>query len=493
MRPYPLAPATKHRNTPIPEHRVRLRSVKHGAVVAAGLATLALVVLSLPARALPEKRPNVLFVVVDDLRPELGCYGAQDVISPNFDRLAKMGMLCHNAYAQYPVCNPSRASLLTGLRPDETGILSNQIAFREALPDTVSLPQLFRQNGYFTAGIGKIFHMGQDEKGRPMLFHDPLSWDFFYDGMKDAPKIGRTGEGRNLTNGRLKWCEWRAANGDDDDQPDGLNTKAALRILAEHHDKPFFLALGLHKPHDPFVAPKRYFALYPESATKLAREPADRSPQVRHAIPSSEEFAAFTDQERREFKRAYHACVSFTDAQLGRIFAAMDRLKLWDNTIVIVIGDHGYHLGEHGWWNKVTVYELGARSPMIAWIPGAKGMGKPTRAIIEFIDLYPTLADYAGLKAPHQLSGTSLRPVFDSPGHPGKEAAYSQVNRGQAVGRSVRTKRWRYTEWGTAGKAGIELYDHETDQGEYYNLADHPDHAKTRQLMANLLAEGFSP
>lgn len=434
---------------------------------------------------------NVVFVTVDDLRTELGCYGVEEMVSPNFDRLAAMGMLFHHAYAQYPVCNPSRASFLSGLRPDECGIVSNDVPFRAKLPDTVSLPQLFRQNGYFTAGIGKIFHLGEDQDGKRALFQDPLSWDYFFDSLHDAPRIGRTGEGRNLTDGRLKWCEWRAAEGNDDDQPDGINTKAALRILEEHHDKPFFLALGLHKPHDPFIAPKKYFDLYPEGTTRLAREPADRSPQVRYAIPNSRDFEAFTDRERREFKRAYQACVSFVDAQLGRLMEAMDRLDLWDNTMIIVIGDHGYHLGEHGWWNKVTVHELGARSPMMAWIPGAKGMGKPTNAIVEFIDLYPTLADYAGLEPPHKLSGTSLREVFEDPAQAGKAAAYSQVNRGQIIGRSVRTQRWRYTEWGPDGKAGVELYDHGTDLGEYYNLADQPGHAATRVRMARLLQEGF--
>ena len=439
----------------------------------------------------PSRAPNVLFVVVDDLRPELGCYGVKEVVSPNFDRLASMGMLCHNAYAQYPVCNPSRSSFLSGLRPDETGIVSNEVPFREKLPDMVSLPQLFRQHGYFTAGIGKIFHLGRNHEGQPALFQDPLSWDHFFDSLHDTPKTGKKGEGRNLTGGRLKWCEWRAAEGGDEDQADGINTTAALRILEEHHRKPFFLALGLHKPHDPFVAPAKYFDLYPEGSTKLAHDPADRSPQVRFAIPNKTDFATFTDRERREFKRAYQACVSFADSQFGRIMQAMDRLKLWDNTIVIVIGDHGYHLGEHGWWNKVTVHELGARSPMMVWIPGAKGMGKPTSAIIEFVDLYPTLIDYAGFKAPHRLSGTSLRPVLENPAHPGKEAAFSQVNRGPTVGRSVRTQRWRYTEWGPHGKAGIELYDHESDSGEYHNLADQPAHASVRKRMARLLQDGF--
>jgi len=438
-----------------------------------------------------ERPMNVLFVVVDDLRPELGCYGAEDVVSPHIDRLANQGMLFRNAYAQYPVCNPSRASFLTGLRPDQTGILSNKIRFREAMPDVVSLPQLFRRSGYHTAGIGKIFHSGENEEGKPMMFHDPLSWDFFFDSQKSAPQIGRKGEGRNLTNGRLRWCEWRAAEGGDDAQPDGINTNTALRIIEEHHDKPFFLALGLHKPHDPFIAPKEYFGHYPEGTTKLAVEPPNRSPQLRHAIPNNQDFKAFTDKERREFKRAYHACVSFIDAQLGRIFASMDRHGLWENTMVILIGDHGYHLGEHGWWNKVTVHESGSRAPMIAWIPGAAGMGKPTSAMVEFVDLYPTLVDYAGLEAPHPLAGRSLRPVFDNPAHPGKDAAYSQVNRGQIVGRSVRTQRWRYTEWGANGSHGVELYDHQSDHEEYHNLARDNQHTATLEQLAALLAAGF--
>lgn len=442
--------------------------------------------------AAPAEKPNVVFIILDDLRPELGCYGAEDVKSPNIDRLAVKGMLFRRAYVQYPVCNPSRASFLSGLRPDETGIVTNDVPFRKNMPDRISLPELFRRNGYFTAGIGKVFHLGEDAKGEDAKFRDPKSWDHFSDSLNAAPAIGLKGEGRNLTEGRLKWCEWRAAEGTDADQPDGINTTEALRVLDERHGKPFFLALGIHKPHDPFFAPKSYFDLYPEDSVKLAKEPADRSPQLRHAIPNQTDFAAFTDRERREFKRAYQAGVSFADAQVGRILAALERNKLWDNTIVILIGDHGYHLGEHGWWNKVTVHELGARAPMIVWIPGAKGMGKPTAAITEFVDLYPTLADYAGLTPPQKLSGQSLRPVLEDPAQPGKEAAYTQVNRGP-VGRSVRTERWRYTEWGERGKAGIELYDHVEDPGEYHNLGEDPAHADTRHRLSVLLAKGFTP
>ncbi|MFK7851899.1 MAG: sulfatase [Akkermansiaceae bacterium] len=432
-------------------------------------------------------KPNVLMLVVDDLRPELNCYGINEMQTPAFDRLAKKGILCARAYVQYPVCNPSRSSFLSGLRPNETGITSNLVPFRQALPDLVSLPELFRQNGYYTAGIGKIFHKGQDKDGKPTLFQDPKSFHHFFDALHDAPAKGKRGQGRNLTDGRIPWCTWRAAEGNDQDQPDGINTTEALRVLDEIHEKPFFLALGIHKPHDPFVAPASYFDLYPKAETRLAVEPSNRTPRTKLAIPQGDLFASFTDKERREFKRAYQACVSFADAQVGRIFEALDRHELWEDTIVILIGDHGYHLGEHDWWNKVTVFELGARAPMIWWVPGGAAMGKNTKALIEFIDIYPTLTDYAGLKAPHELSGKSLRPIFENAAHPGKKAAFTQVNRGKTTGRSVRTEKWRYTEWGPAGEKGIELYNHQVKNPEYYNLAEDPKHEATREKLAELL------
>lgn len=452
--------------------------------------------LMLPAacslQSAPEKSMNVLFIVIDDLRKELGCYGVEEMHTPNIDRLAEKGLLFHNGYAQYPVCNPSRASFLSGLRPDELGILSNTIPFRELYPDMVSLPQLFRRNGYFTAGIGKIFHLALPRNGKRVLFEDPQSWEYFYDGMGDATKLGKTGVGRDLTNGALPWCKWLAAEGDDLDQADGLAAQQAVRILEEHHDEPFFIGLGFHKPHDPFYAPKKYFEYYPEGSTRLAVEPEDRSERVPLAIPDNKDFANFTDRERMEFKRAYQACTTFTDTQVGKVFAAMDRLDLWNDTIVVLIGDHGYHLGEQDWWNKVTVFERCASAPMMVWVPGAKGMGQETHAIVEFLDFYPTLIDLAGLEPAHRLSGTSFRKVLDNPSIDGKKAAYTQVTRGQKMGRSVRTKRWRYTEWGIDGEAGVELYDHSRDPGEYYNLADQPELANVRKAMKAELDKGFS-
>jgi uncharacterized sulfatase len=436
----------------------------------------------------PKPRTNVLFIVVDDLRSSLGCYGVPAVKSPNIDRLAARGVKFERAYCQYPVCNPSRTSFLTGLRPDTTGILDNQEVFRTRMPDVVTLPQLFRQNGYYTASLGKIFHIGFDASGKRASFQDSKSWvdcrNF------DATPTGLKGEGRNLTGGKLGWCRWLAAEGDDLDQPDGQIAAEAVRLLEEHRAGPFFLGVGFHKPHDPFHAPKKYFDLYPLDQIVLARDPADRTPDLPLAIPRANDFATlFTDRERREFQRAYQAGTSFTDAQVGKLLDALDRLKLWESTIVVFLGDHGYHLGEHGWWNKVTVFECGVRPPLIVWAPGAAGMGKSAAGLVEFLDLYPTLADLCGLTPPGGLEGASFRPLLDDPSRPGKAAAYTQVVRGKSMGRSVRSDRWRYTEW-DGGRQGVELYDQAADPLDYHNLARDPRHAETVAEMKALLHRG---
>ncbi len=434
---------------------------------------------------------NVLLIAIDDLRPQLGCYGAPDMLTPNIDRLAARGVKFNQAYCQYPVCNPSRASFLTGKRPFELEIVSNTVALRQKWPDIVTLPQLFRNQGYFTAGLGKILHLGINTEGKPQLFVDPASWVHFFDSLGPATKLGRKGEGRNLTGGALEWCHWLAADGGDEDQGDGLIAAEAVRMLEEHRAGPFFIGVGFHKPHDPFIAPKKYFDLYPLDQVKLADEPADRSPMLKLSLPSHTDFAGFTDQERREFKRAYQACTTFADAQVGKVLDTLDRLGLWDNTIVLLLGDNGYHLGEHEWWNKVTVYELGARVPLLVWVPGGKGMGTATDSTAEFVDLFPTIIDYCGLEAPHKLSGKSLRPVLESPGKTVEQPAYTQVSRGKAMGYSVRSGRWRFIQWGEDGSGGFELYDHAKDELEYYNLANDPEHAAARKKLEQLLRDGF--
>ncbi len=354
----------------------------------------------------------------------------------------------------------------------------------------MTLPQFFRQQGYFTASLGKILHLGFDASGRPAPFQDAKSWVDCRNFA--ATPTGLRGEGRNLTDGRLAWCRWLAAEGGDEDQPDGQIAAEAVRLIEAQRDLPFFLGVGFHKPHDPFHAPKKYFDLYPIDQIQLAREPDDRTPDVTLAIPRGTDFSRFTDRERREFRRAYQAGISFTDAQVGKLLDALDRKQLWESTIVVFMGDHGYHLGEHGWWNKVTVFELCARTPLIVWAPGARSMGRSAAGLVEFVDLYPTIAELCGLEPPAGLEGTSFRPLLDDSTRPGKRAAYTQVVRGPGMGRSVRSDRWRYTEW-VDGKQGVELYDHNVDPLEYHNLASDPEHAATLAAMKALLHAPETP
>ena len=436
------------------------------------------------------RRPNVLIITADDLRNDLGAYGHPQVKSPNVDRLAGRGVRFDRAYCQYPVCNPSRTSFLTGLRPDTTGVLDNRTHFRKTIPNVVTLPQHFRANGYAAVSLGKIFHRGQTMEDLRPEMDDPPSWDearYF-----QATPAGLKGEGRNLTGGRVEWCRWLAAEGTDEDQPDGQIAAAAVAWLeARSKDpapRPFFLALGFHKPHDPFIAPKKYFDLYPLDALEPPAQGAAAAVDV--AIPGGQwkkEFDRFTDRERREFLRAYYAAVSFTDAQVGRVLDALQRLGLADDTVVVFLGDHGYHLGERGWWNKNTLYELSARVPLIVVAPGAKAAGKASPRLVELLDLYPTLLDLCDLAPPPQrLEGQSFRPLLDDPEGPGKEAAHTQVRRGRTDGRSVRTARWRYTEW-DGGRRGVELYDHADDPAEQKNFAGDPRHKQTVEALSALL------
>lgn len=446
----------------------------------------------LASASTPPKKMNVLFITIDDLRPEIGCYGNDEVKTPNIDRLAKMGVKFNKAYCQYPVCNPSRASFLTGKRPDEIGILCNTVALREKWPDIVTLPQLFRENGYYTANMGKVLHVGTDENGKQTHFRDDKSFMHNFKALGNNPKIGNTGERRLLGDGTIPWAEWLMAEGGDEAQPDGMIAAEAVRLLEENHDTPFFLGVGFHKPHDPFFAPKEYFEDYPLDEVKLAKDPSDRSPILELSIPDAYgRFKSFSEQDQREFKRAYQSCTTFTDAQVGKVFDAMDRLELWDSTIVVLLGDHGYHLGEHGWWNKVTLFELGANAPLMMWVPGMESMGQETDSVIEFLDLYPTLVDLCGLAAPHELSGKSIRPVLAQPATPWKNAAFTQVTRGKLMGYSVRNDRWRYIQWGENAEGGVELYDQNKDHDGYYNLAGHPEFFTVRKQMASLLETGF--
>ena len=454
---------------------------------------LALALAAAPALAPPAapKHPNVLFIIADDLNCDLGCYGNPAIKSPNIDKLAASGVRFDRAYVQYPVCNPSRTSFLTGLRPTTTGVLSNDAQFRKTLPDAVTMPQFFKRNGYDSFGLGKVFHRGLSPDEPRADMDDARSFDEVFYGS--ATTLGNTGPARNMTGGALAWCRWRAANGGDSEQADGQTAARAVELLKAQRAKPLFLAIGFYRPHDPFQSPKEYFDLYDPSKLELPKSPADYRLPNRFAIPRGEfgkAFDRFTDRDRREFLHAYYAGVSFVDAQVGKLLAALDEAKLADDTIVVFIGDHGYELGTRNWWNKSTLFERSCRTPLIVRAPGAKGNGRPTKAMTEFIDLYPTLAELCHLdNLPKTLEGASFAKILNDPAAEHKAAALTVCSRGQTLGRSLRTPRWRYTEWGDAGAA--ELYDHDADPGEWVNLADKPELKAIRaELAARLRAIG---
>jgi uncharacterized sulfatase len=425
------------------------------------------------AATFAQGKPNVLLIMADDLRDFGGAFTKDVVKTPNLDRLRARGTTFERAYVQYPVCNPSRSSLLTGLRAEQTGIVGNDKPLRQKLPDIVTLPQLCKEAGWQSHAFGKIYHLGggNDVEARQRWVDAGRSWHSAQD--FDATKEGRRMlAGRDITSGALKWCVWGAADGTDDDQPDGQIAAATVAKIQELGDKPWFIGCGFMKPHDPFIAPKKYFDLYPIDTLKPWRDPAETMPVRKESVGFGDygkAFGKFTPQEWLELFRAYCAATSYMDAQLGRVLDALDKQGLWDKTIVIFVGDHGYHTGERQWWNKNTLFERSCRAPLIIAAPGMKG-GQTTRSLTEFVDLYPTVADFCSLKLPHTTAGSSLRPTLTNPSTSIKDAAFTLVTRGPKLyGQSVRTARWRFTLW-SDGQS--ELYDHDQDPEELHNIAD---------------------
>jgi iduronate 2-sulfatase len=456
------------------------------------LATLAVAAVAWTSEAVQASRLNVLFLIADDLNNDLGAYGAP-VRSPNIDKLAARGVRFDRAYVQYPLCSPSRSSLLTGRRPNATGVLTNpgknpmSPHFREKLPDAVTLPQLFRTNGWFAARVGKLYHYGVPNTIGTGGLDDYPSWD-----LTINPR-GRDREIHDrifsLRPGQFGGTvSWLADDGPDADHTDGIAAAEAVRLLErfKRNGQSFFLAVGFYRPHTPYVAPKRYFDLYPRDRIELPKlSDADRSRTPEAAYGSAlKEQDAMTDDQRREAIQAYWASTTFMDAQVGHVVDALDRLGLADNTIVVFTSDHGYHLGDHGLWQKMSVFERSARVPLIIAAPAAKARGAVARGLAELVDLYPTLADLTGLKPTGPVDGVSLAPMLQDPATTVKDAAFTQVRNGY----SVRTARWRYIEW-DGGDQGAQLYDMDKDPGETTNLANDARHAATvNDLRARLAA-----
>lgn len=457
------------------------------------LAGLVLLCMASAADADAVRRPNVLFIAADDLNNDLGCYGHPLVQSPNIDRLAARGVKFDRAYCQFPLCSPSRSSVLTGLRPDTTRVFDLSYHFRQDLPDVVTLPQLFRASGYHVARVGKMYHYGNPGQIGTSGLDDPASWQEVRNPAgrdKTALELdvirytGKRGGGLGAAMAYLN-----DTAGVDAEHTDGKVADEAIALLQQHKDQPFFLGVGFYRPHCPWIAPGAYFARYSLADIHLPGIAPDYPAGVpAPALGSTKPwpYLGVTPAQARECKLAYYASISFLDAQIGRLLDALDRLGLRDNTIVVLWSDHGYHLGEHGLWFKQSCFEESARVPLIIAAPALHRAGTTCDRIVELVDLYPTLADLAGLSAPPGLEGVSLRPLLANPRAPWSRPAYTQVQRGGFPGHSVRTTRWRYTEWDFGAK-GAELYDHESDPQELHNLAADPRHAATVTALEQLL------
>lgn len=433
------------------------------------------------------RKMNVLFIASDDLNNDLGAYGHPLIKSPNLDRLAAQGVRFDRAYCQFVLCSPSRTSLLTGLRPDTTQVYDLQKHFREVLPDVVTMPQLFQKNGYFVARVGKLYHYGNPGQIGTNGLDDAPSWQ-----VRVNPRGVDKDEEKVLTNytpkrGLGSSLSFYASPAPDEEHTDGKVALETIKLIEqsvkENPDKPFFIAAGFYRPHCPYIAPKKYFDLYP--LDKIAA-PNVSPEELARLLPASlyvkEPHWGTNAQQQREAIQAYYASISFLDANVGRLLATLDRLKLTDNTLIVFWSDHGYLLGQHGQWHKMTLFENTARVPLIFAGPGVT-RGKASARTVELLDLYPTLAEVCELTGtPETLAGRSLKPLLKNPTAQWDRPAFTQVQRGSGantfMGYTVRQGRWRYTEW-DEGKQGTELYDEQSDPGELRNLANSPQHTKT--------------
>lgn len=483
------------------------------------LLILAATCLSLTALAAAD-RPNVLFIAVDDLRPELGCYGKDYIKSPNIDGLAARGMVFNRAYCQQAVCSPSRSSLMTGARPDTTKVWDLTTHFRKAMPNVVTLGQHFRQNGYFVQGMGKIYHGSLNDvptwsvpwetPAAPKyalpanLAGSPEQVEGEPDGVaKKGKKKDKAASADKDEEGGKKGLVYESADVPDNTYQDGKVAELAVKTLQAMSKKPepFFLAVGFIKPHLPWVSPKKYWDLYDPKQIALAPNPCYPKDAPDYAIRKYDgEIYAYSgmvakgqnvpEELARKLKHAYFASVSYTDAQVGLVLTELKRLGLDKNTVVVLWGDHGWKLGEHGAWGKHSNVENDAHAPLILSAPGMKAAGQRTDALVEFVDIYPTLSELAGLPLPGHLEGTSLNPLLDDPKRTWKTAAFSQYPRNALMGYSMRTDRYRFTVWVDAKDHAkvdaIELYDHQTDPQENTNIAKKPAHA---ELVKTLMAQ----
>jgi uncharacterized sulfatase len=451
--------------------------------------------LAAPLIAAPQRKRNVLFIASDDLNNCLSCYGHPIVRTPNIDRIAKMGVRFDRSYCQFPLCSPSRTSLMTGLSPDTTKVYNLQKHFRETLPDVVTLGQLFQKNGYFSGRVGKIYHYGVPKDIGTAGLDDKPSWNQAInpsgvDHNKEEELLTVHTPGRGIGSS----IGFHASQAPDDEHTDGMVANEVIRMMEQHRNEPFFIGAGFYRPHVPWIAPSKYFDMYP--LAKIEPIPFEQS-----ELTMAPEWAYFTrpanwgmsELQRKEAMRAYYASISFMDAQVGKLLDALDRLRLTQDTTIVFWGDNGYQLGEHGQWMKQTVFENAARIPLLIGGAGVEARGKGCGRTVELLDLYPTLADLCGLQGtPKNLQGRSLKPLLTRADAAWDRPALTQVQRGNGannhMGHSLRTERYRYTRW-SGTSTGEELYDYESDPRETKNVVADPKMSGIKNSLDKRLSE----
>tara|TARA_B100002052_G_scaffold173100_1_gene157532 strand:+ start:2319 stop:3869 length:1551 start_codon:yes stop_codon:yes gene_type:complete len=420
---------------------------------------------------------NVILIIADDLNCDIGVYGNLVIKTPNIDRLAEKGILFQNAHNQYPLCGPSRASFMTGIYTNQTKITSNNMNLRNSVPDVITMGQRFRQQGYQSVRIGKIFHYDNPSAIGTSGNDDIYSWDQTVNpyGRDKIEEYKINTLSPRKYGGTLSWL---AADGKDDEQTDGIAVTEAIKKLDDFANTgtPFFLAVGFFRPHTPFVAPKNYFNLYDREKIEIPEisseyfatlpEPAVKSIRAKKNQLNLEKELA------QEIKQAYYATISFVDAQLGRILDHLEATGLDENTIVVFTSDHGYHMGEHGHWQKQTLFENATRIPLIISTPNLENKGLKSMSPVELIDLYPTLMDLTYIKTPKHVVGKSLVPIMKNVNTSVRGSALTRWRNGY----SIKTKRYRLTKWGVNGELGYELYDHKYDNQELINLVNNQDY-----------------
>jgi iduronate 2-sulfatase len=440
--------------------------------------------------AQPAPKKNVLFIIADDLNTNIGAYDHYLVKTPNIDRLADEGLLFLNAFSNFPLCGPSRVSFMTGLYPDQSTIKKLRTLVRDRLPDVTTMSQNFMNNGYTAARVGKIYHYN-NPKGIGTAGHDdPASW------QHTVNPIGRDKEEEDqifsLTPGKFgATLSWLAADGKDEEQTDGKVATEAIKLLNQYakEDTPFFLGVGFYKPHTPFVAPKKYFDMYSKDKIKIPEVPngylSSLPKPAQEILTRLKAQNNLSEEHARSAIQAYYACVSFLDAQVGRVLEALEQNGLKENTIIVFTSDHGYHLGEHGYYQKRTLFEDSGRVPLIISYPGQPSKGKETKSLVEMIDFYPTLSELVGIPIPLFVSGESMVPILENPRLKTRETALTQLEEGY----TLRTEHYRYTRWLNGGEGMIELYDRRKDPAEMDNLAGKSKYNKKISELDKILTE----